>query len=1137
MVLVITVLSVFFNGPVLKKNQSAQASSIPASTQIGTLAITESAANAITSPVTSDMDDEGNQIYVWSFTDSTSGEVCHGVRYQRFQMSGLPLTAKTNVASNCSPGSNNHQYLNPGVAMDRTGDFVVVWTDASSTAPVDVKVQAFNSDNSTVGAPVTSEDSNSTLGNDAGAKIALNKNDEVASMHFGVTWLGCGSTPTCGGEIRNEIRAQIYTVDFTDTQNPARVNSENLILNSSPYEVTDETPVIAFSNANFMAIWPGYTPTNTDSNWAIFGRTIGLDGSLSTDVSRLSAFDSREHNPSLAGIARPSHTADTSDIFYLSFSTSYLSGNNDIYLGKIVCSGTPLVCSRTSRANGLPIFVRVNTSTSGQENFSTIRAFSNNNYSDKIYGQEESSSDYLNVTWCSYDSDANTSKVYTQNFKNDLARAETEITVDTQIGVNCPSTPSVAMDVDGMYAISSINATDDQITSKIYQSLYLRVGAEMLIHAPDSSTTQNNPRTALNSNGNHVVAYESTNSNGFKDIIYVLHDKDGNAIQNSSVANGLTAGDHTDEDVAFFTDDSSSPDYGKFIITWHYDNNVDAEGVYYQLFNADGSKLGGETVVTTDQSDYPKVSAGKFKEFLIAYLDETGAGNTNNIQYLYQNDGNAITGTATNVNSALIAAPFVTLSPNTDGTTGIGGNSKFVIAWNLEGNHYYKEGLLASADSVSLNAAQYGVGNVYDVSSAIVPDLGNLSPPKNSFMYAFVTIHGGHTQLHPYSYGDGLLLGSVMDLGTQMGNPRIAIDKGTGNLLIAWEGFNSFTSELNRSQILMFTKDSHTVFNQGDHITGGTSGAEADIADGDFQNNYYYRLTNATGPFTLGEALYVNSELPIAGYFTPDVIGVTKAQFFRLNLSTPGDDSTWITKFGPEFSQNTHFNYGQYLAAPDIDFDSRSSEDSGKLAVFTNTISSDETYIDDNGVIHQIMTDPFSVGQKEDLSSIVDQQIAPGGKYIVVPQLIDFGSIAHGTTSTVNFSDLTMPDASAGRLQVADLDGTDFDLTVSLSTLTNVAEPSETIPNSSFVIENNDGINTSGTNPGVTTSYAFTNVDDVTLDPSTNPGENANLSTTQTLLRKDNDNTGVWDIYPTVKLSIADTVNGTYTGTITFTLI
>ncbi len=1132
MVLISTLLSVFFADANLQKYKKTQASSISTLSPLSEISINETAANSINSSVSSDMDDEGNQVYVWSFTETISGNICKGLRYQRFQISGLPLTSKTDIVSNCSAGSNTHQYLNPSVSSDRTGNFITSWTDIVPSVSTDIKIQAISAHNTAIGSPTIAEDASSKIVTTASSRIALNKNDSSSSMNFGVSWLGCTDGTDCSSA-RKEYRAQIYSVNFSTSDNPVRINTDNLILNPTDYAATSEAPTIAFSTTNFLVAWHGSHVINQVTDLAIYGRAINQSGTVSENVFQLTNFNGHESQPELTGVLRPiAHGNAASDVFYISFSSDHL-GTGDIYAQKIICASASQICASTTRTSGEPIFVRANTSTSGEEILSSIKVFSNKNYADKTYGQEGSGSDYLNISWCSFDGDT-TSKIYSQNFKNDLSRISTEVAVDTMT-TNCPLPPSVAMDEDANYSISYINAENDKIYSKIYPSLYLRIEAETLIHAPDNTAIQSNPKTAINSNGNHLIAYESTNADGFKDIIYSLYDKNGNAIQNSSIANQSSAADHDNQDLAFFNENIGSPDYGKFIITWHYDNNVDAHGIYYQLFNADGSKLGDETLVTTDQLNFPTVSAGKFKQFLIAYRDGVGAEGLNSIQYLYQNNGNSITGTASDTSSTTINKAFATLSPNADGSTGSEGNSKFVIAWNDSSNYNYKEGFLASATTVSLGSVLSNTGNnIYDSSTAIVPSLGSLQPAKNPLMYAFITVNGSnHTQVYPYTYGDGLLLNSAIDLGIQKPNPRISIDRSTGNILTTWEGFNNFTDQLNSSQILMFTKDSHTIHSVNDHVTGDTSSAQADIKDGDFINNYYYELSGATGPFTIGETLSTD-----AGTFTPDTVGAIKAQFFRFSLDQPSDSSTWITKFGPEFSPNTRFDYGQYLGSPDIAFDSSSSEDGGKLAIFSYAISSNDTYLDNNGILKQMIEDPFSIGQKQDLSSATNQRVTPGGKYIVVPRTIDFGDIIRGSTSSVNFSDLTMPDSSSGRLEVTDIDGANFDLTASLSTLTNSSDNSKTIANTHFIIENNDGINTSGDNPGVSTNYTFTNVNDVVLDPSTDPDQDANLSTTQTLLRKNNNNTGVWNIYPKVKLDIpSDAVNGIYTGAITFTLI
>ena len=113
------------------------------------------------------------------------------------------------------------------------------------------------------------------------------------------------------------------------------------------------------------------------------------------------------------------------------------------------------------------------------------------------------------------------------------------------------------------------------------------------------------------------------------------------------------------------------------------------------------------------------------------------------------------------------------------------------------------------------------------------------------------------------------------------------------------------------------------------------------------------------------------------------------------------------------------------------------------------------------------------------------------------------------------------------------MDGSVFDLTVSLNELKHSTIEEVTIDNSNFIVENNDE-----TNPPISIMVPFCSINDVSLSPTTNPGEEANLGSTQTLLIKNNPNTGSWKICPRVKLKIPENANsGTYGGILTFTLI
>ncbi|MCC6643474.1 hypothetical protein IT411_01885, partial [Candidatus Peregrinibacteria bacterium] len=283
---------------------------------------------------------------------------------------------------------------------------------------------------------------------------------------------------------------------------------------------------------------------------------------------------------------------------------------------------------------------------------------------------------------------------------------------------------------------------------------------------------------------------------------------------------------------------------------------------------------------------------------------------------------------------------------------------------------------------------------------------------------------------------------------------------------------------------------------------------------------------NPTGTFnTSDETAYFNRD----SFTSADQIFRVPVTFSKPAIieSGAGTEMKWLEK-APSVSVNQNFYYGQTMSNVDVDYNTSSANDENKLVATTYAISNSPQYLDNNGVYEQTLNDPFSTGTKEDLSPTIEQQITSGGKYIIVPQTIDFGNVNRGTTAQVNFADL-----SPACLQVTDLDGTDFDLTVSMTNLSNTTNGSSNIPNTNFVIENNDGIN-----PDIQTNYSFTSASDVQLDASTDPGENANLGTTQTLLRKFNNNTGSWTICPKGNLDIpSDALSGTYSGTITFTLI
>jgi hypothetical protein len=315
----------------------------------------------------------------------------------------------------------------------------------------------------------------------------------------------------------------------------------------------------------------------------------------------------------------------------------------------------------------------------------------------------------------------------------------------------------------------------------------------------------------------------------------------------------------------------------------------------------------------------------------------------------------------------------------------------------------------------------------------------------------------------------------------------------------------------------------------GDKALGTITGIAADgstidvsTTSGDFTNTNFVA--------TYSEQLNLNPN---------PTITQLKGQFLRFRKADD-NSTTYLDQFGPNILINKYPLYNEGISQQAISYDSRNSIDDKKFAIALYAVNAtpESPYIDQTGVYRQTFSDPFSLGTSGSALSNAVQQINPGGKYIIVPSLIDFGDVVKGSVSRVRFRDLERNGNGINYLQVADLDGTPFDLTVTMTDLTNTSPAGGTITKDHVAIFNNDG-NT--LTPAVTTKYSFTDVGDITLDPSSEKKNDSEitsyLSGPVTLLKKNNGNTGIYDTYPEVVLfSDPADKSGIYNGTMVFTL-
>jgi hypothetical protein len=171
----------------------------------------------------------------------------------------------------------------------------------------------------------------------------------------------------------------------------------------------------------------------------------------------------------------------------------------------------------------------------------------------------------------------------------------TETLVNTTT-VGDQSYPALATISDGGYVVTWNSYTQDGSGYGIYAQRYdasgNAIGGETLVNTTTLGD-QKYPAVAGLSDGGYVVTWESYNLNTGSDVYAQLFDANGTAIGSETLVNTTTPSGQAESAVAALSD-------GGYIITW--DSNVQdgsGFGIYAQRYDASGNAIGGETRINT----------------------------------------------------------------------------------------------------------------------------------------------------------------------------------------------------------------------------------------------------------------------------------------------------------------------------------------------------------------------------------------------------------------------------------------------------------------------------------------------------------------------------------------------------------
>jgi RTX calcium-binding nonapeptide repeat (4 copies) len=200
------------------------------------------------------------------------------------------------------------------------------------------------------------------------------------------------------------------------------------------------------------------------------------------------------------------------------------------------------------------------------------------------------------VTWMSYEQDGSQYGVYTQCFDVAGARVGPEVRVNTFTSGN-QYLPEVAGLSGGGYVITWTSYVQDGSDWGVYAQRYgadgVAIGQETRVNTY-LTDSQNYASVVGLSDGGYVVIWQSWYQDGSRDGIYgQRYDGAGVAVGGEFKVSTTSWDDQSYADIAALPN-------GGFVVTWSsYGQDSSNWGIYAQLFNAAGERVGDEKLVNT----------------------------------------------------------------------------------------------------------------------------------------------------------------------------------------------------------------------------------------------------------------------------------------------------------------------------------------------------------------------------------------------------------------------------------------------------------------------------------------------------------------------------------------------------------
>ena len=383
------------------------------------------------------MDANGNFVIVWaSANQDGSGYGVYAQRYDRF---GVVQGAEYRVNTYTTNGQ-----LNPSVAMDAEGNFVVAWTgDGQDGSGYGVYAQRYNSSGVAQGAEL--QVNTYTTNNQERPCIAM-----AANGNFVVTWRSDGQDGSdCG------VYAQRY--DSSGTPQGAEFRINTYTTNSQQDQSVAMDP-----NGNFVVAWSSSGQDGSFlGNYAQRYDSSGVAQDAEFQVNTYTTNNQRY----------PSVAMDSNGNFVIVWNSEGQDGSSfGVYGRRYNSSGTPQGAE-----------FRINTFTTGAQWIPSAAMDANGNFL---------------AAWFDDSHDSNGYCVYAQRYDNSGAAQGAEFRVNTYVA-GYQFYPSVAMNANGYFLIVWASEGQDGSGYGIYAQRYINNTHPTISDIADQSTQEDTPTAAI----------------------------------------------------------------------------------------------------------------------------------------------------------------------------------------------------------------------------------------------------------------------------------------------------------------------------------------------------------------------------------------------------------------------------------------------------------------------------------------------------------------------------------------------------------------------------------------------------------------------------------------------------------------